>query len=37
LVHVTWQGPEHSASHAETLVHAMTLPGPAETAQVGAS
>jgi hypothetical protein len=37
LVHVTWQSPEHSASHVETLVQAITLPGPAETAHVGAS
>jgi hypothetical protein len=36
-VHVTWQDPEHSASHDDTLVHVMTLPGPAETAHVGAS
>ncbi len=37
MLHVTWQSPEQSTSQLDTLVHAMVLPGPAETAHVGAS
>jgi hypothetical protein len=34
LVQVTWQLPAHSASHVETLLHTIVLPGPAWTPQV---